>query len=476
MNLESLYRKAPPWLQGVFLNAYALQVHRHRYGARLRQEVDRAVQRERWPATRIREYQDDRVRAMVRHAFEKTGFYRDRMRELGLTPDEIQGVGDLDKMPLLTKEDVRAHGVSMMSAPKPGPGWLHGHTSGTTGTPLGLWYDRGTCILTNAMDLRQKAWGGMEPGDWVGLLLGRTVVDPGRERPPFWQANHVLRQVWFSSFHLKDAHLPAYVAEVRRRGLRFLEGYPSTLFILAQYLLRTGQALPMRATFTSSETLHDVQREAIEAAFQAPIFDFYGHAERTVFATECEVHEGKHLAEDFGYVEIVDAAGKPVPEGQPGYLVGTSLHNRAMPMIRYRTGDVSRILTAPCPCGRTHRRIENVTTKAEDIVVTPDGRMISPSILTHPFKPFDTLEASQIIQEAPDRIRVRLVPSAAFTEADQEQLRRGLAERLGPDVEIGFEVVAEIPRERSGKFRWVISEVDHATHFDWMNSAGGDAP
>lgn len=229
----------------------------------------------------------------------------------------------------------------------------------------------------------------------------------------------------------------------------------------------------MKAVFTSSETLHDTQRQAIEAAFHAPIFDFYGHAERVIFAAECHVHDGKHLAEDFGFVEIVDDRGEPVPEGEHGYLVGTSLHNRAMPMIRYRTGDVSRIIPGDCPCGRTHRRIVSVTTKAEDIVLTPDGRLISPSILTHPFKPFHGLRASQIIQESVDRIRVRLVPSESFDEPDREKLRLALEERLGPGMSIEFEIVDEIPREASGKFRWVISRIPHAARFEWSDAQNG---
>lgn len=467
MTLDSLYRTAPPWLQHVFLNAYAMRVRWHRYGRRLDREVRAAAERERWSPERLRAFQNERLRHVVAVAAARSPFYQDRFRAAGVRPGDLRSVEDLEGLPLLTKDDVRDHGPELMTAPRPRLGWLHGHTSGTTGTPLGLWYDRHTCIVTNAMDARQKRWAGMEPGDWVGLLLGRAIVDPGRERPPFWQRNHVLKQVWFSSFHLHPEKLPHYVAEIRRRSLRFLEGYPSTLYILARHLLDAGETLPMRATLTSSETLHTVQREAIEAAFDAPIFDFFGHAERTVFATECEVHEGKHISEDFGWVEVVDEAGQPVPEGEPGYLVGTSLHNVAMPMIRYRTSDLSRIVPEACPCGRTHRRIADVATKAEDIVVTPDGRMISPSTLTHPFKPFDTLRKSQIIQERPDRLRVLLVPTGGFTDDDRRTLHAGLIDRLGGGMQIDFEIVDDIPQEQSGKFRWVVSKVRHNTRFEW---------
>jgi phenylacetate-CoA ligase len=261
--------------------------------------------------------------------------------------------------------------------------------------------------------------------------------------------------------------MTSYVAEIRRRRLRFLEGYPSTLFILAQHLIATGETLPMEAVFSSSETLHQVQLEAILAAFGCTPFDFYGHAERAIFATECELHEGKHLAEEYGFAEIVNEEGTSLPDGEFGYLTGTSLFNIAMPMIRYRTTDISAIMHEPCKCGRSLRRIENISTKAEDIVVTPDGRMISPSVLTHPFKPFPQIVASQLVQERADRLVVKIIPSDRFTPENQAELLRSLGARLGPAVQLDLQIVEDIPRERSGKFRWVISHVAHPSVFQW---------
>lgn len=321
--------------------------------------------------------------------------------------------------------------------------------------------------MTNAVDRRQKVWGGMSDTDWIGVFLGRVIVPPRQVRPPFWRTNHVQRQVWFSSFHMSEENLDAYIEEIETRQLRFLEGYPSTLYILANYLQRNGRKCPMKAVFTSSETLHTIQRETIEAVFDCRIFDFYGHAERAIFAAECENHSGKHLAEEFGYAEIVDDSGNPVPDGTPGYLVGTSLYNEATPMIRYRTGDVSAIVPEQCACGRKLRRIRSVATKAEDIIVTPTGRMLSPSILTHPFKPFDQIIKSQLVQEELDLVRVKIVPSGGFTDDHRRMLMQKLQHRLGSEVAVAIELVDEIPHETSGKFRWVISRVNHSNLFSW---------
>jgi phenylacetate-CoA ligase len=469
---EELYRRVPPWAQTALLNLYALRVRQHRYGRRYRERVAELLESERWSKERMRRYQDERLEQIVRLAYERSPFYRERFERAGVQPGDIRGTADLSKLPLLTREDLREHGERLQTSPSQARGWLHGHTSGTTGSPLGLWYDREFCALNNAVDARQKSWGGMREGNWIGLFLGRVVVPTHQARGPFWRANHVLRQVWFSSFHLSPANLPAYIEEIGRRGLRFFEGYPSTLYILANYLRRRGETLPLHAVYSSSETLHEVQRSTIEEAFQCRLFDFYGLAERVIFASECEAHSGKHLAEEFGFTEVVDEAGRPVPDGEVGYLVGTSLHNTAMPMLRYRTSDVSRVESANCPCGRSSRRISDVATKAEDIIATPDGRMISPSILTHPFKPFDQIVKSQIIQEEIDRVRVRIVPSAGFTRTEQEALLAGLRERLGETMKIELELTEDIPREVSGKFRWVVSRVDHSNLVEWESSVG----
>jgi phenylacetate-CoA ligase len=467
ISLDSIYQRSPSWLQTLMLNAYAARLSRYRRGAPYRAAVASLLESQFWPRNQLDEYRDSRIKSIVRLAYQKSQYYREAMDSLGIQPSDIRGASDLPRLPLLTRETVRTHLRELLTASQPLKGWLHGHTSGTTGSPLSLWYDRETCVMNDAVDWRQKVWGGMTNRDWIGIFLGRVIVPTARSAPPFWRVNTIHRQVWFSSFHLSEGNLNHYVNEIRRRGLRFLEGYPSTMFILAQHVVNTGVSLPMQAVFTSSETLHQIQRETIEQAFGCRPFDFYGHAERTIFATECELHSGKHLAEEYGYTEVVNAAGLPVDDGTPGYLVGTSYHNAAMPMIRYRTGDISTIRTDRCECGRSLRRIESVATKAEDIVVTPDGRLVSPSILTHPFKPFPQILESQIIQDARNHILVKIVPSTEFSPAHQAQLLGEIARRLGSGMRIDVELVDAIPREPSGKFRWIISRVDHSTHFGW---------
>jgi phenylacetate-CoA ligase len=464
---ERIYRRAPPRVQTLLLNAHALRIERHRYGARYRRAVADLTRSEYAPREHLEAYQSERLRKIVSTAYEHSAFYRNKFAAAGVTPGDIVSIRDITRLPLLTKDEVRVHGASMLTRPKPALDWLKGNTSGTTGSPLSIWYDRDTCVQTNAVDRLHKAAAGMRADDWVGVMLGRVTVPLDQHQPPFWRTNLVHRQVWYSSFHLSSANLPYFVADIRRRQLRYLEGYPSTLFILAQHVLDTGDTLPLDAVITSSETLHPVQRDAIERAFCCCVFDFYALAERVLFAGECGVHRGKHISEHYGYAELVDADGAPVPCGTQGYLVGTSLWNTAMPMIRYRTSDITSFLPRACGCGRTSRVLDDVATKAEDVIVTPDGRWISPSVLTHPFKPLHQIAESQIIQERVDHLIVKLVPRDTFSTEHRQQLVAALRERLGTGMEITVELVDHIPRDPSGKLRWVVSRVRSAVSLDW---------
>jgi len=464
---DRVYRGSPAWAQVLLLNAYAWRLKRERFGAEFRALLAAWEDSQWWSSERIREQQDERLRLIVQIAADRVPFYGRRWAEHGVRISQIQGASDLPQLPTITKADIRGAGDDLLSESR---GQLtHGHTSGTTGSPLSLWYDRPMVIASNAADWRQKRWAGLELGDWCALFLGRVIVPVDAKRPPFWRANSVQKQLWCSSFHLDEATLPLYVAEIRRRGIQFLEGYPSTLFIVARHLLRRGDRLRVRAVFTSSETLHAAQRDALTAAFECPVFDFYGHAERVIFAGECDRHGGKHLFDEYGVTEIVDDSGAEVPDGMPGMLTGTTLWNRGMPLIRYRTGDLSIRNSERCPCGRGLGRLADVATKAEDIVVTPDGRYVSPSVLTHPFKPFDQLLKSQIIQDAPDHVLVKLVPSADFSDDHRRELEAGLQLRLGQAMKVETQIVDEIPSEPSGKFRWVICRVPHACTVDWKS-------
>jgi phenylacetate-CoA ligase len=148
-----------------------------------------------------------------------------------------------------------------------------------------------------------------------------------------------------------------------------------------------------------------------------------------------------------------------VSSGTVGRLVGTSLHNLAMPLLRYVTNDMTATRASQCACGRNLETMDDVTTKAEDVLTLRDGRLISPSVLTHPFKPLDCIEGSQIVQPDLDTVIIRIVAGPEYTPALTDHLITEFTARLGSDVKIDVQLVKALETSANGKFKWVISHV-----------------
>ena len=462
---KALYDRTPPALQSLMLSAYSLHLDRHRYGKGYRDWVRRLTDSEHLDAASLESLQNQMLPEVIRHAANHVPYYRAQFSEYGINVSQIQTVADLPKLPILTREDIAENFHALTSERASRRRLTIGHTSGTTGSPLEVLHDPAVTYITYALLERQYRWAGLRlgrGGDRVAVLRGNVIVPIDTHSPPYWRHNLVHNQLVMSAFHLSTENLDGYVNAIRSFGAQALDGYPSTLYVVARHLLRTSQSLPLRAAITSSETLYPFQREAIEEAFECRVFDYFAAAERVVFATECDAHEGHHVASEYGVLELVDQDGRQVAEGMPGIMVGTSLHNLGMPLLRYRCNDVTALRNQLCSCGRALPLMEDVSTKAEDILALPDGRLISPSVLTHPFKPMHSVEESQIVQDRPDSIRIKIKPNAAFTPAESEYLVREFRKRLGENIEVSVEVVDDIPRTSAGKFKWVVSEVRDA--------------
>lgn len=459
--LQTIYDRVPYFFQNILLNAYAFRIHLERYGKPFDSAFNELQQTQWFSSEQIVQYQTKRLLALVAHAYNTVPFYRMHYDKHGVRPEDIKDLKDISRLPLITRENIRSAGSEFISSQYSKRMLIHGHTSGTTGSPLSCYWDKKTCVYNNAVDWRQKLWAGVHYGDRIAVLLGRTIVSTNKTDPPFWQHDRIHNMLWMSSFHLSKTYLPIYVKMLRQYQPVAIEGYPSTVYILARYLQRIGETLQVKAVFTSSETLLPLQRAVIEDRFKAPVFDFLGMAERVVFATQCAEAKTYHLNFEYAVNEIVDVDGNVVEAGKEGYLAGTSLLNFGMPFIRYKTSDVTAIDIdpEPCSCGRHMPRLRGVTTKDEDIVVTPEGKLVSSSVLTHPFKPLDAIYESQIVQEEINLMRVKIVRREDYRESDSVHLIAALRERVGPTIRIELEFVKNIPRTKSGKYRWVISKV-----------------
>jgi phenylacetate-CoA ligase len=460
--LAALYGAAPIWAQNLMLTGFSAALDQERHGGRYAEFCDLLARTEWLSTAELEAYQDERLRELVAEAYENVPYYRRVFDEHKLKPSDIRGRDDLPKVPLLTRKHIKKNFEELRSRNVSARALRTGHTSGTTGTPLTVGYDHETVWMTYAVFDRHYRWAGCRlgrEGTRVAVARGNVIVPLAQRRPPFWRLNRQHHQLLLSAFHMSKVNLPAYFEALARFQAEVLDGYPSTLYLLAKFLQAEGRTFPLRAAITSSETLYDFQRQVIEDRFACRVFDYYALAERVAFSHECERHQGHHLAMEYGFTEIVEKDGTARPRGSTGKLVSTSLHNKAMPLIRYVTNDVSSLRTESCACGRGLELMDDVTTKAEDVLTLKDGRLISPSVLTHPFKPLDCIEGSQIVQTAPDSVTVRIVAGPGYTDAHSLHLTTELQSRLGQDVQIDVRVVDQLEHSPNGKFKWVISHV-----------------
>jgi len=263
----------------------------------------------------------------------------------------------------------------------------------------------------------------------------------------------------FSSLHLSQQNLEHYVRALREFDIDALEAYPTSAYILARFLEARNERLPLKAVMTTGEPLFPEERRVIEERFDTRVFDQYAQAERVVFTCECERHEGHHIYEEYGITEFLNDAGEPVPPGTPGRIAGTTLYNRAMPLLRYTFGDVGTLSTRTCSCGRALALLDGLTSRDEDILVAPDGRLIPPIMVSWAPRIVEGVRDWQLVQHRQDEIIARFVVDRPLNETDREWLTTYFRGRLGSDMRVVIEQVSEIPLSSRGKHRRVVSTV-----------------
>ena len=452
---QELYFRTPKSLQSGLITLYGLVRSRKRYGgdyADIHAEIDAsrglsAGDRARWLNLRL-------TRILI-DAAATVPYYRRLFSQLNVDPRTMSGPALLERLPILSKADVRANGAALLAAGQR-PFWTT-ETSGSTGTPLTIALDAYAYRLSMALLARHEADHGISSNDRRATFAGRLLQLLDDDRPPFWRFNWAERQMLCSSYHMSDRNLPAYLDALERFQPVELIGYPSAIYALADFGRRANRRvrLPLRAVITNSETLLDWQRPVIEQCLGAPVYDYYGTAESVVFAAQCH-HLRYHADPLMGITEVLDDDGRPVASGQAGRLVCTTTSNRMMPLFRYEIGDTVIPLDSECECGRPGPVWQAVVGRTDDVVITPDGRPIGR--LDHVFKGVHGIRECQIAQTAPDRLVLRVVPDVGYSAELADRLRTNARERVGSHMSIDVRIVDAIARTSRGKFRGVVRE------------------
>ncbi len=416
-----------------------------------------------WSPGKLRDWQEQKLRGLLRHASQNVPYYQDLFRAQGIEIEKLS-VSDSDwrKIPLLSKDTVRKE-FDRLHATDRTRSFIKVETSGSTGFPVKWNVDQEATDLHHAVKFRSREWWSFRIGDPHVWLWGDDEILGSRK---------VLRDLWLYNkrvlrlLDLSQSSVEIYFRKLLRWKPAYLYGYPSGFMQFAQLCVGRGLAprsLGLKGIISTAEILTEAQGKYLRQIFGCPAIDEYGCAEAQVIAFECP--EGNmHMSDDALRVEFLKN-GLPVEPGQLGEVVVTDLYNEVMPLIRYRTGDMGSPLEGQCPCGRGLSLMHLTVGREVDMIRLPNGEIVHPEIFTPPhnnpfFQPLSHLvKQFRVVQETPTRFRIQVVADESQMKIIQERFVKLVHHYLGEGFDVEMERVSDILREPSGKLRYFVSHV-----------------
>jgi len=460
---ERVYSFLPIPLQNLGTSVKGWQLHRARYhSASFQQMAQTLARNEQLSPEALTELQFSMFQEFAAYCCARSPYYRNLWKTQGIQPGDIRRAEDIRLIPVARKQDLRSRFDEFLTQAI-GRQMTAVHTSGTTGSPLTVYFSADDIGRRYAFLDRCRRWAGVGIGQKRASFTGRNLIPQRQTGPPFWRHNYPGNQLLFSSYHLSRQNLPAYVEALERFQPEIIDGYPSALHIVADHILHGKNVcgvrrLRPRAILVSAETVFPHQRETIEAAFQAKLYNQYASSDGAPFVSECD-HGQLHVHVDSGLIEILDDNGRPTPPGQVGQMVVTSFTTHVVPMLRFEIGDaaVPSERSTPCRCGLTFPVVEAIVGRSDDILCTPDRGLVGRMDTVFKSVPSTIIEA-QIIQTSADTIVLRIVADReAYKIEHGGKVVAEMRKKLGDVVIIRLEEVESIPRAPNGKLRAVVN-------------------
>ena len=417
------------------------------------------------PEPLLEEVQLRRLKAVVSRAYDNVPLFRERLEARGLTPASIERLEDIAKLPFTVKADLRdTYPFGLFASPMGDVVRLHA-SSGTTGKPIVVAYTREDVEVWSEVMARTFAACGLHRADVLQNAFGYGLFTGGLG------AHYGAETLGATVIPISGGNTDRQIMVMRDFGVTALCATPSYFLHVIERAGELGvdmKALPLRVGVFGAEPWSDAMRVRIQADAGIKAFDIYGLSEiiGPGVASECSAQDGLHVFEDHFYPEIIDPdTGDPLPDGSEGELVLTTLSKKAMPMIRYRTRDITSILPERCSCGRTLRRIRRIGRRSDDMFIIRGVNVYPSQVEAALLAVEGTLPHYQIIltrEQGLDQITVEVeVTAEVFSDKIRalEEVRARLAHAIEHilGIRVGLRLVEPRSIERSqGKAKRVI--------------------
>ena len=421
-----------------------------------------AMRRLKWDHEKLRNYQEKRLRQIVKYAYTHVPFYHNKFKEAGIRPRDVRTVKDLAKVPITRKDELRSQTQDRLISTEFSLRDLKVvTTSGSTGKPLNVYIAGSEDDWRKAIYMRANIFCGQKPRDrWVVITSPRHFGDTTRLQ----RVLGIYAQTCISVFD----DVGTQISKIRRVKPDVLDGYSSAILLLAKEVEKIGQKIvEPRIVFGNAEIIDAPSLRYVMEVFNAPYCDQYGCVEFNRTAWQCLERMGYHMDVDSVITQFVDEEGNEVTLGENGEIVQTSMFNYAMPFIRYEVGDVGVRSDEECRCGIALPLMKVVEGRKDSLIALPDGRMLSPRTITvamSMFKHYDSIEQYRIVQKRLDFLEVLI--KVRDNNVDKKIIETDLVTHFNRMVHfdeqrmtLDVKFVEDIALSKSGKIMAVVSEL-----------------
>lgn len=398
-------------------------------------------------------YQFSKMKEMLDHAYKTVPFYRWYYKEHGLDLNEINSFSDFElKVPFIDRELVQKYNREFVSDKYNESQHLIMNTGGSTGLPLKLYYLKG--------DTRAKEWAhvhylwrqiGVNENSRYSNLRGEFI---GKDRTHSFDPWRNL--LMLSSFNLNKNNALEYLELLKKYKVEYLNAYPSSILNLINLSkFKNFNCQFLKGILLSSENVYEWQVDRIKEFFGVDVFNLYGHGELCLMGGNCKNSLNYHMIPTFGYLEFYKDKESELHE-----MVGTTLVNPLMPLIRYKTGDMAIPMLDRCSCGIQGQSIKKIIGRKQELAVGKNGEEITLTALIfgRHSEFFNHVEKIQVVNERPGILKVKVVPKNTFKTEHREEIIRSLSHEEGMPFETSVIIEQDICSTKRGKHRFLIRE------------------
>ncbi len=440
------------------------------YGPKVEEHYDVFEQSQWWSLDKLKVYQADKLKKLIRYVYENVPYYGDLMRKHYLSPRDIKCVEDLRKLPILNKDIIRKNSKKILSNDFSDQRASLARTGASTGEPLVFYLDKEATDMAWATFLRFLKWTGYEWGDKMAYFWRTpdSLKKTGNWYQNFidWYIFHYVSKMrHFDAFKMNDNYFVDYARRLRKYKPEIIKGYPSALIYFTNYCISHNiQDIQPKAIITTAEPISKREKILLKETYSCDVFDQYGFGEIFCVSFECEKHDGLHINTEHCIAEIVDDNGNEVKVGQEGRIVVTDLDNYMMPFIRYECGDIGSLKEGSCSCGRNLPMMNHVNGRVFGLIRGINGNVVHGEFFANLLQNLGWYEAYglmqfEVVQKTIEGFDCNFVCSILPDKKAIEDFKDSCRQYFG-NMKINVEFVDYIPTTPAGKRRNTRSEID----------------